>query len=76
MKREYYYGAEFFGTEKWEAIKKELLAEMQAKYNNVKVEDVDLLESMPFDHDGNHATGYEVLIGGDWVVDYEEPDEN
>ena len=29
------------------------------------------LETMPFDKDGRHATGYEVLIDGDWVAEYE-----
>ena len=67
-----YYGTEFYGTEKWEEQKKGILAEMREKYRNVNVEDVDILETMPFDHDGLHATGYEVLINGDWVIDYEE----
>lgn len=60
----YYYGAEIYGTEKWEEMKK--------KYNNLKIEDVDVVEKMPFDHDGRHATGWEVLINGDWAFDYEE----
>ena len=42
------------------------------KYNNLKIEDVDVVEKMPFDHDGRHATGWEVLINGDWAFDYEE----
>ena len=45
---------------------------MREKYRNVNVEDIDILETMPFDHDGLHATGYAVSINGDWVIDYEE----
>lgn len=73
--REYYYGAEAFGAE-WEEMKKNILAEMREKYKNCNVQDVDVLEQMPFDHDGHHATGYEVLIDGCWEYDYEEQKEN
>ena len=68
----YYYGAEIYGTEKWEEIRKNKLEEMKKKYNNLKIDDVDVVEKMPFDHDGRHATGWEVLINGDWAFDYEE----
>ena len=55
-----------------EEMKKNILAEMREKYKNCNVQDVDVLEQMPFDHDGHHATGYEVKIDGFWDYDYEE----
>lgn len=34
------------------------------------------LEYMPFDRNGLHATGYEVLIDGIWWNEYEDEDGN